>query len=601
MRTPRKATTAAALLVLALGACGERPEDAVTPIPFLADALTPEQLERRVAQFATITLDFDDTLLTAPERKALRALVEASMIIDTLFLLQVSPSNLQWRARLESERGAGRDAALAYFDIMYGPWDRLKENEAFLDVGPKPPGAGYYPADLTRDEFEAWITAHPDERQALTGYFTVIRRDGERLIAVPYSEAYREPITRAAALLRQAASLVHGGDIAAEGAGQQHASFGVATGAAGQNRAPAGNESLARYLEARADALLSNDYFDSDVAWMDIAGSRIEPTIGPYEVYEDGLMGYKAAFESFITVNDPQASAELERLKAHLPELEAALPIAQRYKSTRRAFESPIRVVDAAYTAGDSRAGVQTVAFNLPNDERVRAAKGSKKVMLRNVARAKFDKILVPIANEVLTAEMAGQIIFEPWFAAVVMHELAHGLGPGFITLPSGERTTVSQALKERYAALEEAKADVTGLHSLSVLQQRGEYDEPFVRRAFIGHLADLFRAVRFGATEAHGQANLLQFNYHWQRGVIKHNSETGRFTVDLDGMIRANRELARELLTLQAEGSYQRAGEMLERHGTTIPEISAAIGRLGTLPVDIRPQYAVLERMRAW
>jgi hypothetical protein len=567
----KRRNNAPAILVAAAVAagCGAGGTAGDAPIAMLADGVTPEELEARVAQFAPAAIDFDDSVLEPWERQVLVKLVEASDVMHELFMIQVSPKNPEWRAQLEKQRGAGRDAALAYFDIMVGPWDRLNHDEPFLDVGPKPEGAGYYPADLTREDFEAWLRSHPEDRQNFTGYFTVIRRDKGNLIAVPYSAAYRDRLERAARLLREAAAISQ-------------------------------NASLTRYLEARAAAFLSDDYFESDMAWMDL-DSRIEPTIGPYEVYEDRLMGYKAAFESFITVADAAASEELARLKGLMRDLEQALPIEDRYKNLDRGFESPIRVVDVVYTAGDTRAGVQTIAFNLPNDERVREAKGSKKVMLRNVMRAKFEQILTPIAGVALAPEIHDALEFRPWFIKVLTHELAHGLGPGNITLPSGERTTVNQALREHYSAIEEAKADVTGLHSLTVLAGRGMYDADFVRRAYLGHVADLFRSVRFGANEAHGKSALIQFNYFVEKGAITYDEATGLFSADYDRLVRANRDLAREILTLQAEGSYAEATALLERYGAMRPEMQAVLDRLTAVPVDIRPQYAVLEKMRSW
>lgn len=539
------------------------------PVPMLADDITPAEMERRVAQFAPALIDFDDSALEPWEKDVLSRLVAASDLMHEIFALQVSPNNPAWRAQLERQSGAGKVAALVYFDVMVGPWDRLDHDRPFLEVGPKPRGAGYYPSDLTTEELDRWLAAHPEDREAFTSYFTLIRRQGDSLVAVPYSEAYRDRLERAAALLREAASLSK-------------------------------DATLTDYLRKRADAFLSDDYFESDMAWMDIT-SRIEPTIGPYEVYEDALRGYKAAFESFITVADSAASEELARLKGSMRMLEERLPIEDRYKNLERGFESPIRVVDVVYTAGDTRAGVQTIAFNLPNDERVREAKGSKKVMLRNVMRAKFDKILAPIAATVLDPALTAQVEFQPWFVNVLVHELAHGLGPGTITLPSGEASTVNKALREHYSAIEEAKADVAGLHSLTVLAETDSvYTQNFVRRAFVGHLADLFRAVRFGASEAHGRSALVQFNYFWDRGAITYDAGTGRFGADVDRLIEANRELATEILTLQAQGSYPAAGALLERYGTMRPEMRAALDRLeGTVPVDIRPQYAGAVRVR--
>jgi hypothetical protein len=540
-------------------------------IPFLADEIPPNELSRRVAQFAPAVLDFDDVTLQPWEKQVLKKLVEASFVLHEVYALQVSEKIPEWRARLETEQGAAKSAAIDYFELMVGPWDRLEHDQPFLEVGAKPDGAAFYPLDMTKAEFESHVAANPKDKAVFTGYFTVIRRDAQRrLTAIPYSTYYREDLPRATRLLKEA------GDLAQ-------------------------NASLKDFLHKRAAAFESNDYYASDVAWMDLEDSRVEPTIGPYEVYEDELFGYKAAFESFITVADPRASAELDDLKGRMRDLERTLPIDDRYKSVDRSFESPIRVVDAVYSAGDARRGVQTIAFNLPNDERVIEAKGSKKVMLRNVMRAKFDKILTPIAQQVLDPSLTADVQFQPWFINVLMHELAHGLGPKSITTAAGEKSTVNQQLKELYSTIEEAKADVTGLHNLSMLQQSGVYNAEFVRRAYYGHMADLFRAVRFGTSEAHGKANLLQFNYLREKGALRYDERSGRFSGDLAAIVDANRQLARELLTLQAEGSYTKAKDLLTRYGTERPELKAALVKLNTVPVDVRPQYTVLQKMKSW
>jgi hypothetical protein len=558
-------TTAITGAALLLAACTVERNPA--PPLSVAEGVTVEVLRARVAAFAPAEIGFDESVLVDWEKAVLAKLVAASDVMHGLFARQVSRENPEWAERVAS-RGEDDPGAI-YYDIMVGPWDRQAENAPFLAAGEKPAGAGYYPEDLTAAEFEAWIAAHPSEREAFESPFTLIERRGDSLVAVPYSEAFGPELERAARLLREAASLSE-------------------------------NASLAAYLESRAASFLSNDYYPSDMAWMDIAGTRIEPTIGPYEVYEDNLVGIKAAFESFVTVADSAASAELDTLKGSLRMLEENLPIPARYRNLDRGFESPMRVVDVVYTAGDTRAGVQTIAFNLPNDERVRTAKGSKKVMLRNVSQAKFDRILVPIADQVLATEMLADVRFQPWFTSVLMHELAHGLGPGYI-VRDGQRMTVNQALRERYSAIEEAKADVVGLHNLTVLRDRGMYDDAFVRSAFVSELPDLFRSIRFGATEAHGQANLVQFNWLWENGALSYDEASGTFSADLPKMEAAVRSLAAELLTLQARGSYERAGEILARYGTMRPEIERAIARLQDVPVDIRPRYEVLGLLPEW
>jgi hypothetical protein len=565
----RTLLTLASLLVVACDSSAPAPATGDAPA-MLADSVSVAKLEADVAKFAPARIDFEADALEPWEKQVIAKLVEASDLLHEIFSEQVSPQNAEWRTRLASATDSAGRAAARYFDIMVGPWDRLNHDRPFLAAGPKPPGAGYYPADMTKEEFEAWLEKHPGDREAFTGYFTVIRRQNDSLVAVPYSEAYGARLEPAAKLLREAAGLSR-------------------------------NASLADYLNKRADAFLSNDYYASDLAWMDIEGSRIEPTIGPYEVYEDNLFGYKAAFESFITVADSAASVELQSLKDHLPDLERSLPIEDRFKNPNRGFESPIRVVDEVYTAGDTRAGVQTTAFNLPNDVRVQEQKGSKKVMLRNVSQAKFDGILEPIAERLLAPDLVRRVVFRPWFINVVMHELAHGLGPTTVTLSSGERTTVNKALRDHYSALEEAKADVTGLHNLTILAGNGVFDRAFVEQAFAGHVADLFRAVRFGTGEAHGKANLIQFNWLREKNALRYDEATGRFSADIAALEAANRELAHEILTIQAHGSYEEDAKLVERYGTIRPELTAALEKLRDVPVDIRPDYTVRARLREW
>lgn len=556
-------------------------EERGLPPVALASGITPEDLEDRVARFAPVELDFDDSLLDADQRFVVRKLIQASEILDGIFRKQVWRSNPEYATALAAATGPGLQAARDYYDIMAGPWDRLEHNQPFLDVGPKPPGAGYYPPDLTSAEIEAWLGKWPAQRDAFTSYYTVIQRgvagratdpvkrtpfEGPVLLAVPYSAAYHDELERAAGLLDEAA---------------------VRTG----------NASLKDFLARRAEAFRTNDYYASEVAWMKLAGNLIEPTIGPYEVYEDELMGWKAAFESFISIKDPEASADLETLVSHLPDLEAALPIEEAYKSLDRSFVSPISVVDLIYTGGDAREGVQTLAYNLPNDPRVSDEYGTKKVMLRNVIEAKFEKILVPIAERVLEPALVEEIAARPFFISIVMHELAHGLGPRTV---HGTDTPSSVALGASYSAIEEAKADVVGFLSLQELADAGVYDEDFRRQVTISTVAGLFRCVRFGTGEAHGKGCAVQLDRLLQDGAVAATSD-GRFGVEIERVRPVYSDLGRELLMLEATGDAAGAERLLASHGELDPAIQPALERLADVSVDIRPRYAVLERIEAW
>ncbi|MDX1503428.1 MAG: hypothetical protein R3325_13795 [Thermoanaerobaculia bacterium] len=541
---------ALALLVPLAGCAGEPASPPEKTLAVAAD------VEERLARYAPTEMTVELSQFGDAERDVLRRLVEAGVLMDEIFLRQVWEGNPQMRTRLQS--GGFPESVRTYFDVNFGPWDRLDEMEAWLGEMPHPPGAGFYPVDLTAAELEAYLAAHPEARGELTELTTLVRRDGDALTPVPYSEAYAEWLEPAAEKLRAAAALTD-------------------------------NVSLARFLTTRADAFGTDDYYESDMAWMDL-DAPIEVTIGPYETYEDKLKGYKAAFEAFVTVALPEESAALERYKAELPALERNLPIPDEHKNFDRGSESPIRVVDLLFSGGDTKAGVQTLAFNLPNDERVREAKGSKKVLLRNVMRAKYDQILVPIAQQVLVPEQAARVAFDAYFNEVLHHELSHGLGPGKIVV-DGRDTEVRLELQEHYSTLEEAKADVLGVYNILHLIDRGLMPAELRQTLEASYLAGLFRSARFGVHEAHGQGVVSQFNYLMEKGALE-VTEEGRFRSVSERFPGAIRDITAELLMIQATGDYEAAGRFLATYGRATPAILTAIDRLGEVPVDIRPLY---------
>jgi Peptidase family M49 len=517
-------------------------------------------IEKRVAQFAPTVLASDLSALSEEDRKVLLKLAEAAKFMNEIFLRQVWTGNPEIQKEMASWKGKDAEAAREYFDINFGPWDRLAERQPFIGTKPQPEGAGYYPEDMTKQEFESWIEKHPAEKESFTSTFTVIRRNGDKLVAVPYSREYRQWLEPAAKLLREAAAMTS-------------------------------NASLRKFLELRADAFLSDDYYQSDIAWMDL-DAPVEVTIGPYETYEDELFGYKAAFEAFVTVNLPKESAALARYKERLPWLERSLPIPDEHKNFNRGTESPIRVVDSVYTSGDTRAGVQTIAFNLPNDERVREAKGSKKVLLRNTMRAKYDKILTPIAERILDPAQVKDISFEAYFDEVLHHELSHGLGPGTIT-KNGKKTEVRLELKELYSTLEEAKADVMGVYNILALIEKGEMPAELRRTLEPTYVAGLFRSARFGLDEAHGQGVVAQFTYLLEKGALAVDNG-GRVRAVSEKFPGALRDLLREMLMLQATGDYEGTKRFLDTYGKPPQVMRDAIARLTDVPVDIRPVYKV-------
>lgn len=514
---------------------------------------------QRVAQLPKTVIDYDRALLNDNERQVVDKLIEVSKFIDEIYWLQVSEDNPALREQLAKGASPLERAGYEYFLINRGPWDRLKQDEPFIGTAKKPVGAAFYPPDMTKEEMEKYITAHPDQKDALQGLFTVVRRDGDKLTTIPYSKHYAKHLEPAAAKLREAAALTT-------------------------------NASLKDYLTKLADAFGKDNYRDSDMAWMDLNGP-IEVVIGPYEVYEDALFNYKAAFESFITVVDRGETDKLEVYAQHLPGMEKNLPIPDEYKNPNRGTESPLRVVQELYTAGDARRGVQTAAFNLPNDEFVREKKGSKKVLLKNVMDAKYRLSGSPIANRVLAASQRNLLNFDAYFNFVLFHELSHGVGPGMIEGPDGQRTDIRFLLKDTYSAIEECKADVLGVYNILYAKEFNLLPSFNEEQLFATYAGLHFRSMRFGIDEAHGRGTAVQWNWLREKGAIMPAAD-GTFSVDMAKMRAGIRSLATELLTLQATGDYARAQRLLAKYGVTNPEIESVIAKLKDIPVDITPVF---------
>jgi hypothetical protein len=521
------------------------------------------ELNAKIRRFAPTVITADTRHLSAGDRRALAKVVEAARLFDPLFLRQVWSGNVALKTKLEADRTPLGRARLHYFNLNDGPWSQLDDNKAFLPGVPeeKPATAAHYPDDMTKAEFESWVAALPEaEKQKATGFFWAVRRDAAgKLKLVPYSELYRDFLAPAATLLREAAGLTT-------------------------------NATLKSFLSKRADAFLSDNYYESDVAWMDL-DAPIDVTIGPYETYSDGLFGYKAAFEAYVTLRDEAETAKLGRFSGLLQDLENNLPIEPRYRNPKLGASAPIRVVNVVYSSGEGNSGVQTAAFNLPNDEKVVNEKGSKRVMLKNVQEAKFQKTLLPISRVVLSAADQRNVSFEAFFTHVLAHELMHGLGPQTITV-AGRETSVRQELKDAHSAIEEAKADITGLWAMQYLMDKGQLDRGFEQTLYTTFLASAFRSVRFGVKGAHGRGVALQFNYLTDEGAIKYDPATKTFSIVPARIKEAVRKLTGELLTIEAEGSYDRAKAILEKYSVVRPEMQGALERLKGVPVDIEPSY---------
>lgn len=506
-----------------------------------------------LAKYTTVRLAVDSSGLTANERRMIPLLIDAADAMDDIYWHQAHGNRDSLLSAVRNDPQARR-----FVEINYGPWDRLANDQPFLrGVGPKPAGANYYPIDMTKGEFETAVANAPKERaDSLKSLYTLVRRDASgRLVTIPFAKAYAQYNQRAATRLREAAAL-------------------------------ADDPGLKRYLELRADALLTDSYQPSDLAWMDMKDNTIDVVIGPIETYEDQLFGYKAANEAYVLVKDRNWSQRLARYATLLPGLQRGLPVPEQYKRETPGTASDLNAYDAVYYAGQANAGSKTIAINLPNDEQVQLQKGTRRLQLKNTIRAKFDKILVPIANELIVADQLSKVTFDSFFENVMFHEVAHGLGIKNTLSGSG---TVREALKERSSALEEGKADILGLYMVQQLARQGAFEDPSVTDNYVSFLASLFRSIRFGAASAHGRANVAAFNFLAERGAFTRGTD-GKWRVDFPKMEEGMTALARTILVFQGDGDYAGVGTFQERYGQIGAQLRADLDRLSTrgIPVDI-------------
>ncbi|MBI1365686.1 MAG: hypothetical protein GC153_06975 [Alphaproteobacteria bacterium] len=538
-------------------ASGDGADEAAAPAIYVAghDALVAMK-----QKFADIDMDPDVSFLSEEDKQVVNLLNQAASIMSEIYLRQRDEDNPKWRAEIAASNLTDKDLLLQLFDLNMGPWDSLDHDKPFYGSTALPAGAGFYPADMTKDEFEQWIAAHPEDEQAFKSPYTVIRRDENGgLKAIPYSEYYKEWLEPAAGLLRQAARITS-------------------------------NASLKKFLMLRADAFLSDDYYQSELAWMDLKGP-IEVAIGPYEVYTDKLFGYKTAFEAFVTVKNPAESAAVAKYKNYLHDMEANLPVDDKYKNFNRGSDSPIAVANQVHGGGDNAKAVQTVAFNLPNDERVREAKGAKKVLLNNVLDAKFQTILQPMAEHVLVPDQASLLVKKYMGLETLFHELSHSMGPGTITV-DGRETTVGAQLKELYSAIEEGKADVMGAWNILYMMQRGDLPAAEKNNFLATYFVGVFRAMRFGTNEAHGRGAAFQYHYMVRNGGAVWDADAQRYRIDFAKLERAIKDLTHDVVVIEGNGDYAAAKTFLDQNAVTDDNAKAVIASMADIPVDIDPHY---------
>lgn len=535
------------MALLALVGCGKAPDSSVPGDDGGVDVAAPAPAAAaRPDIYAEFALQADLSDLSANQHDVLRLLIRASQIMDDLFWRQAYGDDYQeWLASI------GVSEVRRFAEINYGPWDRLANDAAFMPVEPKPLGARFYPADMTKEEFEAW--EEPQKR----GLYTFVRRAADGgLGLVPYHVEYAEELQEAASLLREAAELAE-------------------------------HEAFANYLRLRADALLSDEFRVSDMAWMDVRGNPIEVVIGPIETYEDRLFGYRTAYESYVLIKDMSWSERLAKFAAFLPDLQRGLPVPETYKAEEPGTDSDLNAYDVIYYAGHSNAGSKTIAINLPNDEAVQLAKGTRRLQLKNAMQAKFERILVPITSVLIDESQRDFVTFDAFFANTMFHEVAHGLGIKNTVNGNG---TVREALKDVASSMEEGKADILGLYMITALHDAGELGDVDIRDYYTTFMASVFRSIRFGASSAHGKANMVRFNFFSERGAFVRDAEKGTYRVDFERMEEAMAALSELLLMLQGDGDYEGARRLTEEEGVIGSQLQADLDRLteADIPVDI-------------
>ena len=504
--------------------------------------------EQHAGDYATVALKADLTAFDADGKRMIALLVQASQVMDDLY----------WQQSWHGDRDAllakaPDDATRDLIDLNFGPWDRLNADTPLLPgVGPRPAGGNFYPADMTKAEFEQ--AALPDK----ASWYTLLRRDDAgKLVTVPYHVAYKADLERAAALLREASGLSEDRD-------------------------------FAEYLSMRADALLSDDFQPSDLAWMDMKHNPVDVVIGPIESYEDALFGYKTAYEGLVLIKDQDWSERLSRFAAYLPELQRGLPVDAKYKAETPGSDADLGAYEAVYYCGNANVGAKTIAINLPNDEEVQLEKGTRRLQLENVMQAKFDTIMVPIAKQLIAEDQVANVTFDAFFQNTMFHEVAHGLG---IKNTLDGKGTVSEALKDYAGSFEEGKADVLGLYMVDGLANKGELEKSKLMDNYVTFLAGILRSVRFGASDAHAKANMVRFNFFAEHGAFARDPQTGRYRVDFDKMHEAIDALSRKLLTIQGDGDYAAAKQLTDEKGVIGSQLAADLQKLDKagIPIDVR------------
>ncbi len=521
-------------------------------------------IEQRLGRWKTVDLPFRSESLTARERQLVEKLVAASRELENIYWRQVDPEGLALFQSLARSTDRADKALRRYLWINGGRYDLLDENRVFAGGGKTPPGRGLYPPDLTRADIEAYVKAHPDEKAAIYGERTVVMRDGDRLKAIPYHVEYRPWLERAAALLREAADL-------------------------------SSDQAFAKFLRLRATALLTDDYYESDLAWVDLVDPKFDVIFAPYETYLDELLGVKTSYGAAVLVRNEGESRKLSLFQKYVPEIQDALPLAPEDRPSKRGRRAPMEVMDTPFRAGDLRHGYQAVADNLPNDPRVHEKKGSKRIFFKNYMDARVNEVIIPVSRVLLREDQAAKVTGEGYLVGVLMHEISHGLGPAFAR-QGGKKRDIREAIGPAFSGLEEAKADAGGLFGLDWLIRHGALPKERAEEYYASHVGGIFRTVRFGTGEAHARAEMMEFNFLSERGAISRDSKSGRYVIDFARMPGAIAALAKELLEIEATGDRARAEAWFKKYGAMPAELADALKATASIPVDFDPRGSFQE-----
>jgi hypothetical protein len=523
-------------------------------------------LSERLARFRRVEMPFHSAGLTAREKKMVEKLVEASLYLEDIFWRQNDPEGLTLYLSLAGSKNPKDQQLRRYLWINASRFDLIQQNRPFVGITPMPPGRGFYPENLTRQQIEQYVQDHPDKRNEIYSPTTIVRWHGDQLEGVPYHIAFREFLEPAAKDLREAASL-------------------------------SDDPAFAEFLRMRADALLSDDYFQSDLAWLALKDPKFDVIFAPYETYSDGLLGVKATYGAAVLQRNEKESAKLAVFMKFVADIQDALPVAPEGRPSMRGLETPMEVMDAPYRAADLRHGYQAVADNLPNDPRVHEQKGSKKIFFKNFMDARVDYVILPLAQYVMLPDQAAKASGEGYLLSTILHEMAHGLGPTFARTASG-KVTIREAIGPIFGGLEEAKADVVGMFGLKWLVDHDILPKDKLEEYYASYVAGIFRTVRFGAGEAHGQAEMMEFNYLSERGAIK-RQPSGRYAIDYAIMPGALADLAKVLLDIEATGDRQRAEDWFRKYDVIPAELQRSLKAASKVPVDIDPVFSFAERVK--